>query len=106
MSCDVGCKHRSDPVLLWLWCRRIATAQIQPLAWELLCAVNVALKGQNKRKEKVKRNKRKKKHLVEFASGKTTKELSQTKKNKDVHVTDAGEMLNNEPVPLALFEVV
>ena len=25
---------RSDPSLLWLWCRLAATAPIQPLAWE------------------------------------------------------------------------
>ena len=23
-----------DPALLWLWCRLVATALIQPLAWE------------------------------------------------------------------------
>ena len=28
--------HRlgSDPKLLWLWCRLVATAPIQPLAWD------------------------------------------------------------------------
>ena len=30
MSCGVGCRHRSDPKLLWLWCRLAATAPIQP----------------------------------------------------------------------------
>ena len=34
MSCGVGCRRGSDPALLWLWCRRVATAPIQPLAWE------------------------------------------------------------------------
>ena len=34
MSCGVGCRPASDPVLLWLWCRPAATAPIQPLAWE------------------------------------------------------------------------
>ena len=33
MSCGVGCKRGSDPALLWLWPRPVATAQIQPLAW-------------------------------------------------------------------------
>ena len=28
MSCGVGCKHGSDPVLLWLWCRPAATTPI------------------------------------------------------------------------------
>ena len=30
VSCGVGCRHDSDPVLLWLWCRPAAGAQIQP----------------------------------------------------------------------------
>ena len=34
MSCDVGCRRGSDPVLLWLWCRPAAVALIEPLAWE------------------------------------------------------------------------
>ena len=34
MSCDLGCRHRSDLALLWLWCRPAATAPIRPLAWE------------------------------------------------------------------------
>ena len=33
MSCYVGCRHGSDPVLLW--CRPVTTALIRPLAWEL-----------------------------------------------------------------------
>ena len=34
MSCGVGCRHGSDPVLLWLCCRLVATALIRPLAGE------------------------------------------------------------------------
>ena len=34
MSCGVGCRRGSDPELLWLWCRPVATAPIGPLAWE------------------------------------------------------------------------
>ena len=30
----VGCRCGSDPMLLWLWCKPMATAPIQPLAWE------------------------------------------------------------------------
>ena len=48
MSCGVGCRQASDPVLLWLWCRLAATALIQPLAWELPYAADEALKGQKK----------------------------------------------------------
>ena len=42
MSCGVG----SNPVLLWLWCRPAATAQIGPLAWEPPYAAVAALKRQ------------------------------------------------------------
>ena len=37
-SGGVGCKRGSDPTLLWLWRRLVATAPIQPLAWEPLYA--------------------------------------------------------------------
>ena len=32
VSCDVGCRRGSDPMLMWLWHR--STAPIRPLAWE------------------------------------------------------------------------
>ena len=35
-------------LLLWLWCRPAATAQIRPLAWKPPYAVGVALKRQKK----------------------------------------------------------
>ena len=44
VSCGVGHRHGSDPVLLWLWCRPAATALIRPLAWESPYAMGVALK--------------------------------------------------------------
>ena len=34
VSCGVGCRRGSDPALLWLWHRPMATAPIRPLAWE------------------------------------------------------------------------
>ena len=34
MSCGVGRRRISDAMLLWLWCRPVATALIRPLAWE------------------------------------------------------------------------
>ena len=46
MSCGIGCRHGSDLVLLWLWCRPVAIAPIQPLARESPYAVGVALKQQ------------------------------------------------------------
>ena len=44
MSCGVGCRCRSDPTLLWLWCRLAATGLIGPLAWEPPYASRAALK--------------------------------------------------------------
>ena len=46
MSCGVGCRLSSDPVLLWLWCRLAAAALIRPLARELPYAAGAALKGE------------------------------------------------------------
>ena len=34
VSCGVGRRHGSDPMLLWLWCKTAATAPIGPLAQE------------------------------------------------------------------------
>ena len=48
MSCGVGHRDGSDPVLLWLWCRVAAAAPIRPLAWELPYAAGVALKKKKK----------------------------------------------------------
>ena len=45
--CGVGRRCGSDPALLWLWFRPAAAALIQPLAWELPCAMGVALKEEN-----------------------------------------------------------
>ena len=45
VSCGVGCIHGSDLALLWLWHRPAAVALIQALAWELTCAMGVALKA-------------------------------------------------------------
>ena len=49
MSCGVGGRHGSDLVLLWQWCRPVATAVIPPLAWELSYAVSAALKKKKKK---------------------------------------------------------
>ena len=51
---SVGCRHGSDPALLWLWCRPAAAALIQPIAWKLSYAVGEVLKiKEEKRKEKI-----------------------------------------------------
>ena len=49
MSC--GRRRSSDPMLLWLWRRPVATVLIQPLAWELPYATDAALKRQKKKKK-------------------------------------------------------
>ena len=52
MGCDIGRRHGPDHVLLWLWCRQVATAPIQPLAWELSYAAGVALKRKKNKQKK------------------------------------------------------
>ena len=57
MNCGVGRRHGSDgsdPALLWLWYRLVATAPIGPLAWEPPYAAGAALKN---RKKKIMRKK-------------------------------------------------
>ena len=44
MTCGVGCRHGSDPVLLWLWHRPAAVSLIRLLAWEPLYVADAALK--------------------------------------------------------------
>ena len=60
MSFGVGCRRGSDPTLLWLWCRPVATAPIRPLAWEPPHAMGAALDKakQNKTKTKKQTNKK------------------------------------------------
>ena len=60
MSCGVGHRHSSDPELLWLWCRLVATALIGPLAWEPPYATGAALERQKAQKQKQKKIKKKK----------------------------------------------
>ena len=55
MSCGVGYRPGSDPVLLGLWRRPVAEALMRPLAWELPYAAGSALKKQKKEKKKRKR---------------------------------------------------
>ena len=58
MSYGVGRKRGSDPALLWLWHRLVATAPIRPLAWEPPYAVGAAL--EKAKRQKTKQNKTKK----------------------------------------------
>ena len=50
MSCGVGCRRGSDPALLWLWHRPVATAPIRPLAWEPPYAMRAAQRNSKKKK--------------------------------------------------------
>ena len=50
MSCGVGRRRGSDPELLWLGCRPVATAPIRLLTWEPPCAASVALKTKRQKK--------------------------------------------------------
>ena len=54
MSCGVGHRRGSDPTLLWLWRRPVATASIRPLAWEPPYAVGVAKEMTKRQKIKIK----------------------------------------------------
>ena len=51
MSCDVGCRRGSGPLLLWLWCRLAVVALIRPPTWEPPYASGVALKRSKKKKK-------------------------------------------------------
>ena len=72
MSCGVGCRHGSDPELLWLWRRQVATAPIQPLAWEPPYAAGAAqeiattttTKDERQKNKNPKSSHHKEKHLV------------------------------------------
>ena len=63
-SCLVGHRCGSDPTLLWLWCRLVATALIRPLAWQPPYAAGAALKKGQKTKHiksnQIKSNQKKK----------------------------------------------
>ena len=46
LSCGLGHRHGLDLALLWLWCKPVAIALIQPLPREPPYAMGVALKRQ------------------------------------------------------------
>ena len=53
MGCGVDHRQGSDPELLWLWHRPVATAPISPLAGDPPYAASVALKRQKQTKSTV-----------------------------------------------------
>ena len=54
MSYGVGHRLSSDPTLLWLWSRPVATALIRPLAWEPPYAMEAAQEKAKRQKKKLK----------------------------------------------------
>ena len=56
VSCGVGCRRSSDPVLLWLWLRPVATALIRPPAWEPPFPMGAAQEMAKRQKKKKKRD--------------------------------------------------
>ena len=53
MSCGVGHRCSSDPVLLCLWSRLAAVAPVRPLDWEPSCAAGAALEKEKKKKKEL-----------------------------------------------------
>ena len=53
----MGRRHSSDPVLLWLWRRPVATAPIQPLAWDPPYAAGATQENAKRPKKKKKKKK-------------------------------------------------
>ena len=53
----MGCRCSSDPELVWLWHRPVATAAIRPLAWEPSCGMGAALEKAKRQKKKKKKKK-------------------------------------------------
>uniref|UniRef100_A0A8D1SH77 Sulfotransferase n=1 Tax=Sus scrofa TaxID=9823 RepID=A0A8D1SH77_PIG len=66
--CGVGCRRGSDPALLWLWHRPVATAPIGPLAWEPPYAAGAAQEIGTTSKDKKKKKKKKKPRFQTAAS--------------------------------------
>ena len=79
MSCGVGHRCDSDPMLLWWWCRPAAEALIRPLARELPYTVGVALK---KTKDKTKTKTAKNDFLWQHMRNKYALYMIGTKCNK------------------------
>ena len=51
MSCAIGCRCGSTPVLLWLWCKPVAIALIQPPSMETSVCLGCGLKKTKKKKK-------------------------------------------------------
>ena len=80
MSCGVGRRRGSDPALLQLWCKPVATAPIRPLAWEPTYAAGAALE-----KEKSKINSMQAEEIIN-----TRTEINKVKSRKTIEKSSAG----------------
>ena len=87
MSCGVVCRQGSDPALLWLWCRLVATALIRLLAWEPPYAVDAALEKTESQKKKKKKRERERETVI--------RERNFIQRTRIDH-TRAGFMLNHD----------
>ena len=65
MSCGIGCRLGSDPVLLWLWYRPVAMALIRPLTWEPPYAETAAQEKAKKHTQKKDKRQKKKERKKE-----------------------------------------
>ena len=65
MSCGVDHRHSSDPKLLWLRYRPVATAPIRPLAWEPSYTTWVALERTKSKTKKTNKQKPKRDPCLE-----------------------------------------
>ena len=54
LSCAVGHRHGSDPVLLWLWCRPVARAPIQTPSLGTFICLRSGLRNGKKTNNKIK----------------------------------------------------
>ena len=59
MSCGIGLRWSSDPVLLWLQYRPVPVAPVQPLAWELPYALGMVPPKKTKKKTETKQTNKK-----------------------------------------------
>ena len=85
MSCGVGCKRGSDPALLWLCCRLVATTPIRPLAWESPYAVGLAQEMAKRPKNKQTKSKNKQTKTTMRLTMKEQKEKLEKKSHLQSH---------------------
>ena len=83
MSCGVGCRRSSDPELLCLRHRPVATAPIGPLAWEPPYAVGAAQEIATTTTTKRQKDKKKKKKGSNWNSGHSSAETNPTSIHED-----------------------